>query len=107
LHIESIVMNEEELEFHLKDFKQACQEKGFIIGQLYFDEAKVDKTPAPFIVKMMVKKEWIDIMGGNRDRIIDVLIDVLWETTNFETRESVYLLNIFHEGETGLLKEHH
>ncbi|MDQ7091233.1 MAG: hypothetical protein Q9M50_11455 [Methylococcales bacterium] len=98
---------EEKLSFNLREFKEACQDKGYIIGQLYFDEAKVNGVPASFIVKMMVKKEWIDIMGGNRDRIIDVLIDVLWETTTFETRESVYLLSIFHEGETDLLKHHH
>ncbi len=100
-------MDEENLDFNLKTFKQVCQENGYIIGQLYFDKAKVDKIPAPFIVKMMVKKEWIDIMGGNRDRIVDVLIDVLWETTNFETRESIHLLSVFHEGETDLLKHHH
>jgi hypothetical protein len=97
-------MNKEELNFNLKTFKQVCQDKGYIIGQLYFDKPNSTKILPSFIVKMMGRKVWLDAMGS-RDKALDVLIDVLWETTTPQIRESVYILNLYNEDEAHLLKQ--
>lgn len=97
-------MDKKELAAKLEDFKKTCQAKGYIIGELYLDEAYPGIIPTSFIVKMMVKKSWMDTMSST-GKALDALIDVLWETTEAKTRENVFTLAIYNEDERDLLEQ--
>lgn len=97
-------MDRKELAMKLEDFKKTCQDKGFIMGDLYFDEAVPGMRPSSFIVKMMVKKAWMDTMSST-GKALDVLTDVLWDTTEAKTRESIFVLSIYNENERELLEQ--
>lgn len=97
-------MDRKELAMKLEDFKKTCQDKGFIMGELYFDEAVPGMLPSSFIVKMMVKKSWMDTMSST-GKALDVLTDVLWDTTEAKTRASVHVLSIYNEDELELLEQ--
>lgn len=97
-------MDRNELAIELDVFKRTCQAKGYIEGELYFDEAYPGLIPTSFIVKMMVKKAWMDTMQ-TRGQALDKLIDVLWETTTPEIRANVHVLSIYDEDEADLLQQ--
>jgi len=97
-------MDRKELAIKLENFKQACQAKGYITGELYFDEAYPGDTSSSFIVKMIVKKSWMDTMSST-GKALDALIDVLWDTTEPKTRASVHVLSIYNEDERDLLEQ--
>ena len=97
-------MDREQLNIKLQAFKNACLGKGYIKGNFYFDEAYPGDSSTAFIVKMTVKKEWIDTMS-TRGQALDALIDVLWGTTTPGTRASVHVLTIFDEAEGDLIKQ--
>jgi hypothetical protein len=97
-------MDRKELASKLEDFKKTSQARGFISGELYFDEVFPGMLPQSFIVKMMVKKSWMDTMSST-GKALDALIDVLWETTEAKTRESVHVLSIYNEDEQDLLEQ--
>ncbi len=97
-------MGRKELNLELQAFKQACQNKGYIVGELYFDEAYPGMIPTPLIVKMMVKQNWIDSVSSE-GKALDTLIDMLWETTDAEIRKNVFVLSIYNEHEQDLLEQ--
>ena len=97
-------MDREQLNLELQAFKHACQDKGYIEGNFHFDEAYPGDSSTAFIVKMTVKKDWMDTMS-TRGQALDALIDVLWDTTSPETRASVHVLTIFDEIEGDLINQ--
>jgi hypothetical protein len=97
-------MDRKELAIKLENFKQVCQAKGYITGELYFDEAYLGDSSSSFIVKMIVKKSWMDTMSST-GTALDALIDVLWDTTDAKTRASVHVLSIYNEDERDLLEQ--
>jgi len=97
-------MDRKELNIELQDFKQVCQNKGYIVGELYFDEAYPGVVPTPLVVKMRVKQSWLESMSSE-GRALDTLIDVLWETTDAEIRKNVFVLSIYNEDEQDLLEK--
>ena len=97
-------MDRKELNLELQVFKQACQDKGYIVGELYFDEAYPGMVPTPLIVKMMVRQAWMGSMSSE-GKALDTLIDMLWETTGAEIRKNVFVLSIYNEGEQDLLEQ--
>jgi len=97
-------MDKTELDIKLQGFKKSCHDKGYIIGELYFDEAYPGMIPTALIVKMRVKKSWMDTMSS-RGKALDELIDVLWDTTTAKIRENVHVLAIYDEDETELIKQ--
>ena len=97
-------MDREQLNIELQAFKHACQNKGYIVGELYFDEAYPGMVPTPLIVKMMVSQAWMDSMSSE-GKALDTLIDMLWETTEADIRKNVFVLSIYNEDEQDLLEQ--
>ncbi len=97
-------MDREELNIELQHFKQFCQSKGYIKGELFYDEAYPGMIPTTLIVKMMVNKSWLDSMSS-RGKVLDTLVDVLWETTSATIRENIHVLSIYDENEQKLLEQ--
>jgi hypothetical protein len=95
-------MDSKELAVKLETFKQTCQDKGYIIGDLYFDEAYPGIKSTSYIVKMMVKKSWMDTLSSS-GKALRQLLEVLFETTDAKTRESVFTISIYGEHEAELL----
>lgn len=85
-------MDREELINKLQVFKKTCSEKGYIYDQLTFDEAYPDIVPTSFIVNVIAKKSWLYSTIGEA---LDKLIDVLWDTAEKKTRESVFTLSLY------------
>ena len=97
-------MDREQLNLNLQAFKVMCQNKGYIKGDLYYDEAYPGDSSTAYIVKMTVKKSWVDTMP-TRGQALDALIDVLWDTTTPQIRASVHVLTIFDEVEGNLINQ--
>jgi hypothetical protein len=85
-------MDREELINKLQVFKKTCSEKGYIYDELTFDEAYPDIVPTSFIVNVVAKKSWLYSTIGEA---LDKLIDVLWDTAEKKTRESVFTLSLY------------
>lgn len=97
-------MDREELAVKLEGFKHICQNSGYIVDDLYFEEAYPGCKPTSFIVKMIAKKPWLDTMR-NTGNALDKLIDVLWDTTDAKTRENVHVLSLYGEDERDLIQK--
>ena len=77
----------------LQTFKETCQKKGFIEGELGLQEAYPGIIPTSFIVKLSAKPQWLAQFP--RSQAINQLIDELWETTDTKTRESIYTISLY------------
>jgi hypothetical protein len=97
-------MDRKELNSKLQTFKKTCEEAGYISGDFYFDEAYPGIQPTSLIVKMMVKKSWMDTLTSP-GKAICRLSDVLFETTDAKTRENVHVLSIYGEDERDLIQK--
>lgn len=85
-------ISEAELIEKLQDFKKKCHEKDYIEGDLFLDEAYPGVIPTSFIVNVWVKKQRLN--DTSRGKILDLLIDTLWETTTPEIRKNIFTLSI-------------
>ena len=85
-------MDRQELIGQLQRFKQACYDKNYIDGELYLDEAYPGIVSTSYIVNMVAQKQWLD--DTRSGKILDRLIDVLWETTAPAIRKNIFTLNI-------------
>jgi hypothetical protein len=97
-------MDRKELNTKLQIFKKACEDAGYIAGDFYFDEAYPGLRPTSLIVKMMVKKSWLDTVSSP-GKALCRLMEVLFETTDAKTRENVFTLSIYGEDERDLIQK--
>lgn len=88
-------MDRKQLEFALLNFKSACVERGAI------QKDGENKHPAfafdeiyggVFIVNVMVENEWLD--RKYHPNALKELIELLYETTDVQTRESILTLRL-------------
>lgn len=83
-------MDREQLKSALENFKSACIDKGYseenTIENFSFDEI----YQGIFIVTVWVKSEWI----AHQENPLNVLIDLLYDTTTSETRRSILTLRL-------------
>lgn len=85
-------MDRKELEKKLNgDFKIGCSIKGYPIDEICLEEAYSGDISTSYIVNVLAK--WVKNMDCSK--ALDILIDVLWETTGVEYRETIFSINIF------------
>jgi hypothetical protein len=96
-------MDQQELMVKLQDFKLACMEKGYTVGDFYYEDAYRGIVPTSFIVKVIAKQEWFDSLKSPGEGL-HILLEVLWETTSAKTRESVFTIHLYAENERHLLE---
>ncbi len=95
-------MDKQELVAKLENFKQTCQQQGYIIGDLYLDEAYPGDSSTSYVVKMVVDKTWMDTQSSS-GKALHRLLEVLFESTDAKTREKVFTLCIYNEDERHLM----
>ena len=83
-------MDRTELKRILEPFKVRCAEKGKPLADICVEEAFPGDTSTSYIVQ--VKAPWVDDMYCSE--AIDFLFDILWETTNQETRKKVFSIQV-------------
>jgi hypothetical protein len=83
-------MDRTELQELLKPFEAKCAEKGKSLDGICIEEAFPGDSSTSFIVQ--VKASWVDNMDCSY--AIDFLFDVLWETTDEETRKKVFFIQV-------------
>jgi hypothetical protein len=90
-------MDREELELKLNnDFKNGCTIKGYPIKEICLEDAYPGDDSTSFVLN--VSAEWVVNMDCSS--ALDILIDVLWETTEIKHREAIFAINIFSDEET-------
>lgn len=83
-------MDREQLKSALDNFRFTCMDKGYVdadtVDAFSFDEI----YQGIFIVTVWVKSEWIT----HQENPLNVLIDLLYDTTTSETRRSILTLRL-------------
>lgn len=74
----------------LKPFAAKCDEKGMPLSEYCITEAFPGDASTSFIVQ--VKTPWIE--GMHCSDVLESMIDVLWETTDEETRRNIFTIQI-------------
>lgn len=95
-------MDRTSLKNKLESFKQTCQERNYIEGDFYLDEAYLGDDSS-YVVKMVIKQSWLDKLGS-RGKALEELIRTLFDTTEPKTRESIFTLAVYSENERDLMK---
>ncbi len=83
-------MDRKQLNELLKPFLAACAKKGKPLSDICLEEAFPGDISTSYIIQ--VKAAWVDEMYCYD--AIDFLFDVLWETTNEETRKKIFSIQI-------------
>jgi hypothetical protein len=83
-------MDRTELKDLLKPFEAKCAEKGKSLTGICIEDAFPGDSSTSFIVQ--VKAPWVDDMYCSD--AIDFLFDILWETTDEETRKKVFFIQV-------------
>jgi hypothetical protein len=83
-------MDREELKELLTPFAAKCSEKGKPLSDYCIKEAFPGDASTSFIVQ--VKAPWLDEMYCSD--ALDLLFEILWETTDEETRKKVFSIQI-------------
>lgn len=96
-------MDKQALIAKLEGYKKACQERGYIMGDFYLDEAYPGDTSTSYVVKMIVNKAWRETMSSPGKALFE-LLELLFETTDAKTREKVFTISIYDENEQELMK---
>jgi hypothetical protein len=84
-----------ERKLHL-DFKNGCLNKGYPLVDICLEEAYPGDSSTSFIVNIIA--DWVKDMDCSN--ALDILIDILWDTTEFEYREAIFAINIFSDTST-------
>lgn len=84
-------MDKAELTRNLQVFQATCKERGYPLRDLCLEEAYPGISSTSFTVKVVA--EWADTLGSCSDAL-DILIDILWETVDEETRKHIFAINI-------------
>jgi hypothetical protein len=84
-------MDTKQLESKLINFFEACKERNYPIETHCLIENETD-----FILE--VKALWIDQMESC-SMALDILNDILWETTDVDTRKEIFAISIIDSNE--------
>ncbi len=79
-----------------QDFKEGCLKKGYPLIDICLEEAYPGDSSTSFIVNIIA--DWVKDMDCSN--ALDILIDVLWNTTEFEFREAIFAINVFSDKTT-------
>ncbi|PDS23792.1 hypothetical protein [Flavobacterium branchiophilum] len=79
-------MDSKQLENNLSHFFHACTQKGYPIEQYCIIENTTDFT-------LEVKSNWIDKMDSC-SQVLDILLPILWEQTDIETRKHLFAISV-------------
>ncbi|PRY36027.1 hypothetical protein CLV58_113158 [Spirosoma oryzae] len=83
-------MDRDTLETKLQPFVLACAEKGYQLRAHCLDEAYPGDSSTSYFLR--VTADWIDTMDCSG--ALDVLLDILWDTTDTETRAMIFAIII-------------
>ena len=79
-------MDTKELEKNLQTFFKKCEEQGYPLETFCLIENDTD-----YILE--VKANWIDELDSC-SKALDILNDILWDTTNVETRKRIFAISV-------------
>jgi hypothetical protein len=79
-------MDRKQLESKLDRFVQKCKEDNYPLESLCLVENVTDFT-------LEVKSKWIDELNSCT-KAINILTNILWETTDVETRKKIFAISI-------------
>lgn len=88
-------MDRRELKELLKPFIDKCAEKGRPLTNVCIEEAYPGDNSTSYIIQ--VTAPWIYQMSCFN--ALDILFDILWETTDEETRKKVFSIQILNSNE--------
>lgn len=77
-----------------KDFKEGCLKKGYPLDDICLSEAYPGDDSTSFIVNVIAS--WVKDMDCSI--ALDLLIDVLWDTTEIEYRQAISSIKIYADG---------
>lgn len=89
-------MDRKQLKELLQPFSKQCSEKGKPLTDMCLEEAFPGDSSTSYIVQ--VKADWIDRMSLSD--AIDFLFDILWETTDEETRRKIFSIQVLDTKDT-------
>jgi hypothetical protein len=81
-------MDREQLKLALENFKSACMDKGYVDANTVDAFSFNEIYQGIFIVIVWVKSEWV----AHQENPLSELIDLLYDTTEVETRRSILTL---------------
>lgn len=84
-------MDIKELEKNLEAFFKKCNDKGYPLENFCLINNETD-----FILE--VKANWIDELDSC-SKALDILNDILWDTTNVETRKRIFAISVLDSDE--------
>lgn len=84
-------MDKTELTRRLQVFRESCEKQGYPLKDVCLEEAYPGITTTSFIVKVVA--EWADNLGSCSNAL-DILINILWDTVDEETRKYIFAINI-------------
>jgi hypothetical protein len=84
-------MDTKQLNSKLQKFFETCKEDKYPIENYCFVENETD-----FILE--IKANWIDEMDSC-SKALDILNDILWKTTDAETRKGIFAISILDSDE--------
>jgi hypothetical protein len=77
-------------------FREECKKIGYPLIDICLDEAYPGDSSTSYIVNIIA--DWVKTMDCSQ--ALDILIDVLWNTTEFEFREAIFAINVFSDKTT-------
>jgi len=75
----------------IEKFKVACANKGYPLRDTCLKEAYEGDASTSFILEVVA--DWID--GMDCSEALDILIDLMWETMDEDTRKNIFSITIF------------
>jgi len=88
-------MDSKELKQRLDKFMQACKSKGYSIDELCIVPAYPGISDSSYNVQ--VKADWLNKTICSE--ALEILIDILFETTDVETRTNIFCIQILDKNE--------
>lgn len=88
-------MDRTKLKSLLQPFETKCAKKGKPLDRICIEEAFPGDASTSYIIQ--VKAPWLDNMHCSD--ALDFLFDMLWETTDEETRKKIFSIQIIDSGD--------
>ncbi len=85
-------MDRKELTNKLSPFLAACARAGYPLKEVRLEEAFPGVSTTSFNVK--IAAEWLAALGSS-SKALDILIEILWETVDQDTRRHIFALNLY------------
>lgn len=89
-------MDRKQLKELLQPFSNQCEEKGKPLTDMCIEEAFPGDSSTSYIVQ--VKADWVD--NTSCSDAIDFLFEILWETTDEETRKRIFSIQVLDTTDT-------